>query len=61
MVTSQTQKEFRPGCGYTEADWDAIDFPEMTDDELDNLRPARDVLPPAFFIAMDEYREARRR
>lgn len=48
MVASQTEKEFVPGQGYTEADWDAVDFPEMTDEELANARPARAVLPPAF-------------
>lgn len=52
MVTSQTQKEFVPGQGYTEADWDAVDFPEMSDGELANARPARDVLPPAFFLRL---------
>ncbi|MFF2320766.1 BrnA antitoxin family protein [Agrobacterium sp. NPDC058088] len=54
-------KEFKPGHGYTKADWDAVDFPEMTDDELANARPAREVLPPAFFEAIDEYRKTRGR
>jgi hypothetical protein len=53
-------KEFKPGRGYTKADWDAVDFPEMTDEELANARPARDVLPTAFFEGMDAYRKARR-
>ncbi|QCL93161.1 hypothetical protein CFBP7129_02345 [Agrobacterium tumefaciens] len=61
MVASQTQKEFVPGQGYTEADWDAVDFPEMTDEELANARPARAVLPPAFFEAVEEYRNSRSR
>ncbi|NTA36273.1 BrnA antitoxin family protein [Agrobacterium salinitolerans] len=54
-------KEFKPGRGYTEADWDAVDFPEMTDQELANACPARDVLPPAFFEAIDKYRKTRGR
>ncbi|KJF67385.1 BrnA antitoxin family protein [Rhizobium nepotum] len=54
-------KEFEPGHGYTEADWNAVDFPEMTDEELANMRPARDVLPSAFFEAIDEYRKTRGR
>jgi uncharacterized protein (DUF4415 family) len=29
--------------------WDAVDSPELTDEELAKLRPARDVLPPALF------------
>ncbi|MRG67556.1 hypothetical protein GH789_20000 [Rhizobium pusense] len=61
MVASQTEKEFVPGQGYTEADWDAVDFPEMTDEELANARPARAVLPPAFFEAVEEYRSSRSR
>ena len=61
MAKAKTLKEFKPGRGYTEADWDAVDFPEMTDEELANARPARDVLPPAFFEAMEEYRNSRHR
>jgi len=61
VVASQTEKEFVPGQGYTEADWDAVDFPEMTDEELANARPARAVLPPAFFEAVEEYRSSRSR
>lgn len=41
-------KEFKPGRGYTEADWNAVDFPEMTDQELANARPAKEVLPRIF-------------
>jgi hypothetical protein len=44
-----TQKEFKPGRGYSREDWDAIDSPELTDEELARMRPARDVLPKAFF------------
>ncbi|CAH0262322.1 hypothetical protein AGRO_0083 [Agrobacterium sp. ATCC 31749] len=54
-------KEFKPGRGYTEADWNAVDFPEMTDEELANARPAREVLPAAFFEAVEEYRKSRGR
>jgi uncharacterized protein (DUF4415 family) len=61
VVTSQPQKEFVPGQGYTEADWDAVDFPEMSNEELANARPARDVSPPAFFEAVEEYRNSRSR
>jgi uncharacterized protein (DUF4415 family) len=31
---------------YTQADLDAIDFPEMTEEELAEFRPAEEVLPP---------------
>ena len=56
-----TQKEFKPGKGYTREDWDAIDSPELTDEELARMRPARDVLPRAFFDGVDEARRARGR
>jgi uncharacterized protein (DUF4415 family) len=49
-------KEFQPGRGYTKEDWDAVDSPELTDEELARMRPAREVLPPKFFDALDEMR-----
>jgi uncharacterized protein (DUF4415 family) len=56
-----TQKEFKPGRSYSREDWDAIDSPELTDEELARMRPARDVLPQAFFDSVDEARHARGR
>lgn len=32
------------------------DSPELTDEELARMRPAREVLPPEFFEALDEMR-----
>lgn len=61
MAKAAKLKKFKPGRSYTEADWNAVDFPEMTDQELENARPVRDVLPPAFFEAIDEYRKTRGR
>ncbi|MDH7800086.1 MULTISPECIES: hypothetical protein [unclassified Rhizobium] len=61
MAEAPKSKEFKPGRGYAKADWDAVEFPEMTDEELANAHPARDVLPPAFFKAVDAYRDVRRR
>ncbi|WHA42575.1 hypothetical protein CFBP5477_012405 [Agrobacterium larrymoorei] len=52
MAKTEKLTEFEAGHGYDKADWDAVDFPEMTDEELDRLRPAVDVLPPEFFEAM---------
>lgn len=37
---------------YTQEDWDAVDSPELTDEELAQLRPARDVLPPEVYAAL---------
>jgi len=53
-----TLKEFQPSRGYTKEDWDAVDSPELTDEELASLRPAREVLPPEFFRSLDEMRKA---
>ena len=37
---------FREGRGYTRADWDEVsDNPEMTEEELEELRPFREVFP----------------
>ncbi|MHC2541810.1 uncharacterized protein (DUF4415 family) [Ensifer sp. SEMIA 135] len=62
-MTTRTRKSktFEPGHGYTKEEWDAVDFPELTDEELTNMRPARDVLPPEFFKAMEEHRRSRGR
>jgi len=36
----------------SQSDWDAINSPALTDDELASMRPAREVLPESFFKAM---------
>jgi uncharacterized protein (DUF4415 family) len=54
-------KGFEPGRGYTNEDWDSVDFPELTAEELDNMRPAADVLAPEFFKAMEDHRKSRGR
>jgi uncharacterized protein (DUF4415 family) len=54
-------KKFTPGRGYTKADWDDVsDNPELTDEELANLRPAREVLPAEFFEALEKRRQGQR-
>jgi uncharacterized protein (DUF4415 family) len=52
-----TQKTFKPGRGYTKAEWDAVNSPALTGKEIAALRPARDVLPPAFFEAVKQARK----
>jgi uncharacterized protein (DUF4415 family) len=61
MSKPKIEKEFREGLGFTREDWDAVDSPEMTDEELANLRPAREVLPKEFFEAIDAMRRQRGR
>lgn len=58
---TQKLKTFEPDRGYTKEDWDAVDFPELTEEELANMRPAKEVLPPAFFKAIEEHRKSRGR
>jgi len=53
-------KEFVPGPGYTREDWDAIDSPELTADEIASLRPAREVLPPELFEALTKRKPGQR-
>ncbi|HWU19144.1 MAG TPA: BrnA antitoxin family protein [Devosia sp.] len=38
-------KEFKEGQGYTKEDWDAVDSPELTDEELAQARPFAEVFP----------------
>ncbi len=38
-------KEFTPGRGYTKEDWDAVESPEMTDEELANAQPFAEAFP----------------
>jgi uncharacterized protein (DUF4415 family) len=45
----EVPKDFELGKGYSKDDWDAVDSPHLTDEELAHLRPAREVLPPSFF------------
>jgi uncharacterized protein (DUF4415 family) len=58
---ARLRTKFTEGRGYTKEDWDAVVFPEMTDEELAQMRPAREVLPPEFFAGLDELRRARGR
>jgi uncharacterized protein (DUF4415 family) len=56
MKAPKRLKEFEPGRGYSKENCDAVDSPELTDEELASMRPAREVLPPAFFDALPRRR-----
>lgn len=44
--TKSVSPGFREGRGYTQADWDEVeDNPELTEEELKELRPFREVFP----------------
>jgi uncharacterized protein (DUF4415 family) len=38
-------KRYKPGRGYTKADWDAIDNPELTKAQMAAARPFAEVFP----------------
>jgi uncharacterized protein (DUF4415 family) len=43
--------------GYNQADMDAVsDSPEITPEEFSQAKPARDVLPAGFFVALEKKR-----
>ena len=39
------KKSFKPGRGYTEAEWNEADVPPLTDEELAQARPFAEVFP----------------
>ena len=41
-------KQFVSGRGYSKADWDAVDSPELTDEEIAGLRPMKEALPDLY-------------
>lgn len=38
-------EKFVPGRGYTQEDWDAVDSPELTDEQLAQARPFAEMFP----------------
>jgi uncharacterized protein (DUF4415 family) len=44
-IKHERQKEFVPGRGYSKEDWDAVDSPPLTKEELASMRPFREVFP----------------
>ena len=49
--------KFEPGHGYTQEDWDELDSPELTDEQLAQGRPFAEVFPDL----MESIRRARGR
>ena len=39
------KKSFKPGRGYTEAEWNEADVPPLTNEELAQARPFAEVFP----------------
>lgn len=40
-----TKAKFEPGHGYDKADWDAVESPPLTDEELAQAKSFADVFP----------------
>ncbi len=45
MTKRKTLKDFTPGRGYGREDWDAVDSPELTAEQMAQARPFAEVLP----------------
>jgi uncharacterized protein (DUF4415 family) len=39
------QKSFKPGQGYTRQDWNNVESPELTDEQIAKAKPFADVFP----------------
>src|ERR1700730_17327446 len=39
------QKSFKPGHGYTRKDWEAVQSPELTAEEIAKAKPFAEVFP----------------
>ena len=39
------QKPFKPGQGYTKEDWEAVQSPELTDEQMARAKPFAEAFP----------------
>jgi uncharacterized protein (DUF4415 family) len=42
---AKQQKPFKPGQGYTRKDWDDVQSPELTADQMSKAKPFAEVFP----------------
>ena len=47
-MTKSLKTKFEPGRGYTRKDWDDVDNPEPTDEQLAQARPFKEALPELY-------------
>ena len=47
MTRTKTDKQFIAGKGFTQEDWDAVDSPVLTDEQIAAARPFSEVFPEA--------------
>jgi uncharacterized protein (DUF4415 family) len=48
MKRHKTLKRFHAGRGYTRADWDAVDSPELTKEQIAQMRPFKELFPDLY-------------
>lgn len=44
-MSKKTLKAFQPGLGFSQQDWDDVQSPELTDEQIAELRPFAEVFP----------------
>jgi uncharacterized protein (DUF4415 family) len=44
-MMAKRQKTFKPGQGFARKDWDDVDSPELSDDQIAKARPFAEALP----------------
>ena len=44
-MTIKTLKNFAPGRGYSKEDWDAVESPELTDEQIAQGKPFAEAFP----------------
>ncbi|NEV79638.1 BrnA antitoxin family protein [Rhodopseudomonas sp. BR0C11] len=44
-MNKRLSKTFQPGRGYSKQDWDDVESPELTAEQIKELRPFAEVLP----------------
>jgi hypothetical protein len=42
---TKKQKSFKPGHGYTKKDWEAVQSPELTDEQMAKAKPFAEAFP----------------
>ena len=42
---AKQQKSFEPGRGYTKKDWEAVQSPELTDEQMAKAKPFAEAFP----------------
>lgn len=61
MKLYQTIPEYKEGLGISREDWDAVDNPPLTQQELANMRPIEEVLPWLHEAALKAKEDKRKR